>query len=704
MAADTVISVQGLGKSYLVGHEAAALHRYVALRDVLARATRNLVRKTRDMIQGRPIVQGDEVEEFWALKDVTFDVSRGDVIGVIGRNGAGKSTLLKVLSRITEPNEGRVEITGRVASLLEVGTGFHPELTGRENIYLNGAILGMARAEIRSKFDEIVAFAEIERFLDTPVKRYSSGMYVRLAFAVAAHLEPEILVVDEVLAVGDSEFQKKCLGKMRDVAGHGRTVLFVSHNMAAVRALCRSCILLRSGKLAAIGDPSTVIAQYVIHESESLTFEREPIKTERPYVAAASIETIEQDEKGGRRILKVRVAANSQRSMSVEISALIRDNMGATIGFAPVGSLISQAPAHLEVGTTTFILSIDITHLALGQYNLTLQISRPLSELIDIAADCLSFDLGSEHFAGVIHPFRQDWQVAACSSPARSRAHRRTNAHTHEHCRTIRRMKNLIREMLQATAPSLVGQVRALRSRRHEARERERMTRVLDAITRSAGYVVQRGPFKGMRYVVRTKWTCLPAKLLGIYERELGSVVTELLARSYNTIINVGSAEGYYAIGFARQCAGSNVVAYEMDPDSRTQCAEMALLNEVSGRVEIGGECTHAELDARISGRTLVIVDCEGCEQRLLDPLRCPKLANADLLVELHEFVSEGLTDAVLSRFGVTHSIRRIPAVAAGAELAGDLPLSNADRLFAVSEFRPAGMEWALLTTKTRQA
>ena len=216
MAEDVVIRAEGLGKKYVIGH-AAERERYVALRDVLARGARNLWRKTAGMARGRAIVAGDTVEEFWALKDVSFEVKRGEVLGIIGRNGAGKSTLLKILSRITEPSEGRVTINGRVASLLEVGTGFHPELTGRENIYLNGAILGMTRAEIRRKFDEIVAFAEVEKFLDTPVKRYSCGMYVRLAFAVAAHLEPEILIVDEVLAVGDAEFQKKCLGKMSEV-------------------------------------------------------------------------------------------------------------------------------------------------------------------------------------------------------------------------------------------------------------------------------------------------------------------------------------------------------------------------------------------------------------------------------------------------------------------------------------------------------
>jgi lipopolysaccharide transport system ATP-binding protein len=233
------------------------------LRDVIAREAWNFGRKALDFFRGQQIVQGDEVEEFWALKNISFDVRQGEVIGIIGRNGAGKSTLLKILSRITEPTEGRVLLRGRVASLLEVGTGFHPELTGRENIYLNGAILGMTHDEIRMKFDEIVAFAEVDKFLDTPVKHYSSGMYVRLAFAVAAHLEPEILIIDEVLAVGDTEFQKKCLGKMSEVSRGGRTVIFVSHNTGAVQSLCGRAILIESGRLATIGSSREVVAQYL---------------------------------------------------------------------------------------------------------------------------------------------------------------------------------------------------------------------------------------------------------------------------------------------------------------------------------------------------------------------------------------------------------------------------------------------------------
>ncbi|MFM6283602.1 MAG: ABC transporter ATP-binding protein [Dolichospermum sp.] len=216
--------------------------------------------------------ENPEFEEFWALKDVSFEIKQGDRVGIIGRNGAGKSTLLKILSRITEPTKGSIKIKGRVASLLEVGTGFHPELTGRENIFLNGAILGMGKEEIKRKFDEIVAFAEVEKFLDTPVKRYSSGMYVRLAFAVAAHLEPEILIVDEVLAVGDAQFQKKCLGKMEDVSTReGRTVLFVSHNMAAVQQLTNTGIVLQKGKILTIADTSTAVEKYLSSSIENST-------------------------------------------------------------------------------------------------------------------------------------------------------------------------------------------------------------------------------------------------------------------------------------------------------------------------------------------------------------------------------------------------------------------------------------------------
>src|SRR6201998_956876 len=262
---EIVITVENLSKRYLIEHKPRGQghEQYTALRDVVGNQVRNLTRKVINFARHRHVPRNGEMEEFWALKNVSFEVKQGEVLGIIGRNGAGKSTLLKILSRITEPTKGRVLLSGRVSSLLEVGTGFHNELTGRENIFLNGAILGMTQREIRKKFDEIVAFAEVEKFLDTPVKHYSSGMYVRLAFAVAAHLEPEILVVDEVLAVGDHEFQKKCLGKMHDVASReGRTVLFVSHNLAAISELATRAVLLNAGTIELDGDVTRAISTY----------------------------------------------------------------------------------------------------------------------------------------------------------------------------------------------------------------------------------------------------------------------------------------------------------------------------------------------------------------------------------------------------------------------------------------------------------
>jgi len=330
------IKIENLGKSYLVGHNAAHAERYTALRDVIARNAKNLARKTRDMLAGRPIVQGDEVEEFWALKDVNLEIKQGDRVGIIGRNGAGKSTLLKILSRITEPTTGRVAINGRVASLLEVGTGFHPELTGRENISLNGAILGMSRKEIQRKFDEIVAFAEVEKFLDTPVKRYSSGMYVRLAFSVAAHLEPEILIVDEVLAVGDAQFQSKCLGKMEDVSRHGRTVLFVSHNINAIERLCSSAIVLSQGRLASCSsDVQTAIHSYL---SGDLGYENMAVwknsggEFENRWFKPLSCMVSNGDSN------ELRMAVSNDSDIWVEICAEVREpDPALTVGYALYG-------------------------------------------------------------------------------------------------------------------------------------------------------------------------------------------------------------------------------------------------------------------------------------------------------------------------------------------------------------------------------
>jgi lipopolysaccharide transport system ATP-binding protein len=299
----SAIAVENLSKKYLVGHRFDQLKLgHMTLRDVITREARNFTRKAIDVLRGRQVVQGDEVEEFWALKHVSFEVKQGEAVGIIGRNGAGKSTLLKILSRITEPTEGRVKLQGRVASLLEVGTGFHQELTGRENIFLNGAILGMKNSEIRRKFDEIVAFADVERFLDTPVKRYSSGMCVRLAFAVAAHLEPEILIVDEVLAVGDAEFQKKCLGKMDDISRReGRTVVFVSHNIEPILRLCSRGILLNLGELVAADDVKKVLAMY--HETKeynSKVVDLESRVRPRQFLGRARLDSVESGSDDGR--------------------------------------------------------------------------------------------------------------------------------------------------------------------------------------------------------------------------------------------------------------------------------------------------------------------------------------------------------------------------------------------------------------------
>jgi len=278
-----VIRTENLSKRYRISHLAGQ----GTLRDAMQHGLRLLWRRVR---WNTRLAR----EEFWALRDVSFDVKRGEVVGIIGRNGAGKSTLLKILSRITEPTSGRVTLRGRVASLLEVGTGFHPELTGRDNIFLNGAILGMSQAEVRRKFDEIVAFAEVEQFIDTPVKRYSSGMYVRLAFAVAAHLEPEILIIDEVLAVGDHAFQKKCLGKMRDVAQQdGRTVLLVSHNLGQIAALANRCVVLEQGRNAFTGDSAQAISLYFGHGTTSRTEYVSPKPLDQPHVRRVRLATSE---------------------------------------------------------------------------------------------------------------------------------------------------------------------------------------------------------------------------------------------------------------------------------------------------------------------------------------------------------------------------------------------------------------------------
>jgi len=401
---DIVITAENLGKKYIIGHQAES-GRYVAMRDVLMQSARGLWHKTLDLMQGKPIIPGDTTEDVWALKDVNFEIKRGEAVGIIGRNGAGKSTLLKVLSRITEPSAGRVTIKGRVASLLEVGTGFHPELTGRENIFLNGAILGMTRAEIRRKFDEIVAFAEVERFLDTPVKRYSSGMYVRLAFAVAAHLEPEILIVDEVLAVGDAEFQRKCMGKMGEVTKGGRTVLFVSHNMSAVEALCRRGIVLKAGGLILDSDAEQAIQSYL----------------DRSYSLIADMSLGERQDRSGTgraRSIGFRILSNSgsevsslQSGRSYTFEIEYQNNSGAAISnvicsidfydernvrLMMLRTSFSNITLALKEGRGRFSCSVDDLPIANGSYRLALFLSHAEREILDYIEDaaCLLVDGG----------------------------------------------------------------------------------------------------------------------------------------------------------------------------------------------------------------------------------------------------------------------------------------------------------------------
>jgi lipopolysaccharide transport system ATP-binding protein len=362
------IEVSGLSKRYVIEHES----RHDSLRDTLHHAARKLWRRAR-------WGTGFAREEFWALRDVSFAIQPGEVVGIIGRNGAGKSTLLKILSRITEPTAGRLTLRGRVASLLEVGTGFHPDLTGRENVFLNGAILGMSRAEIRAKFDEIVAFAEVEKFLDTPVKRYSSGMYVRLAFAVAAHLEPEILIVDEVLAVGDSVFQRKCVGKMREVSSSsGQTVLFVSHDLAAITALTSRCLLLDRGRLALAGPTADVVGAYFLQAGQKGTY-LAPISPAKvgPFIEEIRLVT---SEAGGVQLAHA----------PLEVHFTLRHNepiSRACLSFQIFNQM--QQPAthawlyHTEAvfcdrpGRTRLVCRLPMLRLNVGQYSLKAYFSEP---------------------------------------------------------------------------------------------------------------------------------------------------------------------------------------------------------------------------------------------------------------------------------------------------------------------------------------
>ena len=426
---DTIIRVENLGKKYVIGHQKEGRYQYKSFRDVIANVVKSL---SNPLINSSGKRKSNSLyEEFWALKDVSFDVKQGEAVGIIGRNGAGKSTLLKLLSRITEPTKGRIGIRGRVASLLEVGTGFHPELTGRENIFLNGAILGMSRVEIKKKFDEIIAFAEIEKFLDTPVKRYSSGMYVRLAFAVAAHLEPEILIVDEVLAVGDSAFQKKCLGKMGDVATkEGRTVLFVSHSMQAIAQLTQRCILLSQGGVQFDGHTHKAVGLYLggsKNDSEQPAFYQAPLNKAGNFIAWAQVHTSEGSgihAWGEPIIIEFALhVAKPHKSLrfSFQVVSALQQSICMFYFFEA-----HQASFCNKQGTFILRCKIPKFRLYMGSYTLTTWFAERSSEtLLENLRDICPFEITMHNVERQDYPYQSDectyledaiWQTVEASS------------------------------------------------------------------------------------------------------------------------------------------------------------------------------------------------------------------------------------------------------------------------------------------------
>ncbi len=418
MSDEVIIRVENLGKRYRLGAQSG--ERYTALRDVITHKAKSLFRPRNGASDFSVSASQDfsvsrtSKEDFWALRDVSFEVRKGEVLGIIGRNGAGKSTLLKILSRITEPTEGQIRIKGRVASLLEVGTGFHPELTGRENIYLNGAILGMHRHEIKAKFDEIVGFAEVEKFLDTPVKRYSSGMYVRLAFAVAAHLEPEILIIDEVLAVGDSEFQKKFLGKMDEVARGGRTVLFVSHNMSVIQSLCGRGLLLNIGRVELDEKANQCVRAYLQQRTGLDSFTREVGEATLASIVEGKITTSEEGELL-QMVVTLGIWSDSDRKVSVDLR--LSDDAGAPTGFGSPGTLDDRQMISLIEGINCVQFSFGTAQLANGGYVVSLDLTIPFQEFLDRAERCLSFELQRAAPTGRMHVTSQRWGYGSAEIP-----------------------------------------------------------------------------------------------------------------------------------------------------------------------------------------------------------------------------------------------------------------------------------------------
>jgi lipopolysaccharide transport system ATP-binding protein len=412
--ADLAIRAMGLGKRYRLGQRREP---YGSLRDSLTRTVTAPFRRLTGRLIGRPAAGARPgSDDLWALRDVSFDIAHGDVVGLIGRNGAGKSTLLKIVGRITEPTEGCAEIRGRVGSLLEVGTGFHSELSGRDNVFLSGAILGMRRADIVRKFDEIVAFAELERFVDTPVKHYSSGMYVRLAFAVAAYLEPEILLVDEVLAVGDAEFQKKCLGRMGDVAKQGRTVLFVSHNVGAIKALCTSAILLEAGRKAMHGPVDACVRRYG-DSAQSATTDTSISLADRRRRSPAELVRFTQLtllDGNGRpsrsfrynegMIVRARFGASQRLRVSVEV--LLKGANGERI--ALFGSAKSQGVWFQAVPDRETVVELQVPRLPLARGRYTMDVLLVIAhQRLDYVEDACFFDVEESDPGGTGYAYQQ---------------------------------------------------------------------------------------------------------------------------------------------------------------------------------------------------------------------------------------------------------------------------------------------------------
>jgi lipopolysaccharide transport system ATP-binding protein len=414
---DVVIQVENLSKAYRIGLRERQHETMLGAVAAWAKSPLRNFREVRNLSRFEGVADSNGTSNlsaqnhaqsasdlFWALKDISFEVKRGEAIGVIGRNGAGKSTLLKILSRVTEPTAGRARIHGRVGSLLEVGTGFHPDLTGRENVYLNGTILGMKKREIDASFDEIVGFSGVDKFIDTPVKRYSSGMRVRLAFSVAAHLNPEVMIVDEVLAVGDAEFQKRCLGKMGDLTSQGRTVLFVSHNMSAVQALCGRCVRLRDAKLTRIGPCAEVVAEYLLEGAGNRVFRRSrrggSVYVESAVVLDESPHPLEVE-------IAVELHSNAERRCTLDVR--VADMKGQPVAFGSLGSLDPNLSVRLQQGRNDINLRIPTDTLAQGSYFVSLDVTHPDAEYYDRVENCLMFDVVRLPRPGAIRILDQKW-------------------------------------------------------------------------------------------------------------------------------------------------------------------------------------------------------------------------------------------------------------------------------------------------------